>query len=166
MVFKETAVRMPDEDPFRQTEESSYDINTFYTAARETRGFSASKRVNIPPSVAAAVSQAVYSNKLPELRTEADFMRDAIVHNLYRCARIMRERGGGDFLDAAAEELRIESLITQMKNRGETVHKMIQEARDSINSSHNRDERRKEIINEFSMWPDIEERLQLLREFQ
>lgn len=165
---REPASRMPDDDPFTiEEDKSGYDEDKFYTAAREVKGFSATKRVNIPPNLSSAISVVVASPKIPEIRTEADFVRDALVHNMYRCSRIMKDRGmDSEEMHAAAEELRIETLNSMLRNRGERINKMIIDARESIHSSPDRERRRKEIIDEFSMWPDTDERLQLLREFQ
>lgn len=161
---------MPDEDPFAQiADDSEYSPDGFYTASREPKGFSAAKRVHIPPNLAGTIDRIVGSTLIPEISTPPDFTRDAYVHNVYRIARIAKDRGEDhNFTQAtldAAEELRIETLTESRRARRERIALMIVSARETIAGSMDRERTRREFVEEFGLWPNPEERQLLLREF-
>ena len=61
---------------------STYDMDKFYTTAKDTKGFSASMHTRIPPTIETQISRLVHSKRFEELQTPSDFVRDAIFHRL------------------------------------------------------------------------------------
>jgi hypothetical protein len=60
-----------------------YREDRIYTRSVDQRGFGTSVRAKVPPDIAAEMSKIVAKEWVPEYRTTADFVRDAIVHRLH-----------------------------------------------------------------------------------
>lgn len=69
-------------DPWDTDKGHEYRVDQFYT--RSTNKFDHSKelRANVPTNIHAQVMEIVQNPKFPSIRTNADFIRDAIVHRL------------------------------------------------------------------------------------
>lgn len=68
-------------DPFAG-ENKGYSRDNFYTAARDGAGNSETKYLKISGSILGQVGALVSSRQIPAYKTEADFIRDAVVHRL------------------------------------------------------------------------------------
>lgn len=62
---------------------STYDPNHFYTEASDKSGRGDPVNARIPPQIAGTIAALVQSGKVPEYRTQSDFIRDAVVHRLH-----------------------------------------------------------------------------------
>lgn len=71
-------------DGFGDGSNGGYSPDKFYTASRNTKGFTSTLRMNVPPEVVAWIGQIVQSGAIPEIRTREDFFRDALIHELHR----------------------------------------------------------------------------------
>lgn len=82
---------VPDEyDPFA-TENNGYSVDAFYTRSTDGNGVSETKYVKLPPSLLAGIGDLVASRVIPEYRTEADVIRDAVYHRLHHVAMMKRD---------------------------------------------------------------------------
>ena len=63
--------------------DSSYDPDKFYTEASDKSGRGDPVNARIPPQIAGTIAALVQSAKIPEYRTQSDFIRDAVVHRLH-----------------------------------------------------------------------------------
>lgn len=63
--------------------DGAYDPNKFYTEASDKSGRGDPVNARIPPQIAGTIAALVQSGKIPEYRTQSDFIRDAIVHRLH-----------------------------------------------------------------------------------
>lgn len=64
-----------------------YDPRKFFTATEDRNGHSAQIRTWVPKNLAGQVARIVNSGMIPELRSSADFFRDAIFHRSKQVAR-------------------------------------------------------------------------------
>ena len=74
------SVNPPEDIDYWALNDPAYDINAFYTTASQD---SASPRVRISNKQLSIISALVASKEIPDYRTPADFIRDAIYHRLY-----------------------------------------------------------------------------------
>jgi hypothetical protein len=63
---------------------AEYDAGKFYTRATDTKGFSSTIRVAIPPEVMGRILDLC--ERVPQYKGSRDFARDAIVHRLHYLA--------------------------------------------------------------------------------
>jgi len=61
----------------------TYDPSKYYTEASDKSGRGDPANARIPPQIAGTIAALVQSAKIPEYRTQSDFIRDAIVHRLH-----------------------------------------------------------------------------------
>jgi Arc/MetJ-type ribon-helix-helix transcriptional regulator len=61
----------------------AYDPEKFYTEASDKGGRGDPVNARIPPQVAGTIAALVQSGKIPQYRTQSDFIRDAVVHRLH-----------------------------------------------------------------------------------
>lgn len=69
-------------DPFAG-ENRGYSRENFYTAARDGAGNSETKYLKISGAILGQIGALVSGRAIPSYKTEADFIRDAIVHRLH-----------------------------------------------------------------------------------
>lgn len=69
-------------DPFAG-ETKGYQRDNFYTAARDGAGNSETKYLKISGAILGQIGSLVSGRQIPAYKTEADFIRDAIVHRLH-----------------------------------------------------------------------------------
>lgn len=72
-------------------DEGWYDPKKFYTYSQDKYGHSAKVEIPIPKMVAGEVAGIVQSGRIPELRTPADFYRNAVRHEAYRVGKMLEE---------------------------------------------------------------------------
>lgn len=154
------------DDPFRM--DSTYDRDRFYTASRNKKGFGTTVRVLLPPELLAQIGLMTQSNSFPELRTQADFLRDAIVHNLHRLAEIAKRKDYYDselYMQAASRE-HVRAQIDMIANRSEDLDLMIKKCRDAIHYSDDRERTKKELMELIESFPDASGRERLRKELR
>lgn len=61
----------------------AYDPDKYYTEASDKNGRGDPVNTRIPPQIAGSIAALVQSGKIPEYRTQSDFIRDAVVHRLH-----------------------------------------------------------------------------------
>lgn len=78
-------------DPFKG-ESKGYRKDNFYTGAKDGAGNSETKYLKIGGSVLGQIGALVSGKQIPAYKTEADFIRDAIIHRLHEVG-VMIEDG-------------------------------------------------------------------------
>lgn len=68
------------------TPADGYNPDSFYTEATDKKGQGERITIRIPPRVARGISKIVQSGKIPPYETLSDYVRNALVHQLYRDA--------------------------------------------------------------------------------
>lgn len=74
-------------------EDGGYARTHFYTAGTDKRGHSERLVARVPPTVMGEVAHLVQSGLIPEYRTAADFVRDAIHHRLHDIETMITAEG-------------------------------------------------------------------------
>lgn len=64
------------------TEDPNYSVDRFYTRGSDGKGNSEAVRARFAPEVIARLHRVVQQGRIPEYRTVADIIRDAVVHRL------------------------------------------------------------------------------------
>lgn len=77
-------------DPFA-TDKKGYSLDKFYTKSTDGKGISETKYVKLPPSLIGEIGELIAQRKIPDYRTDADFIRDAIVHRLRYVAEMVAD---------------------------------------------------------------------------
>lgn len=62
----------------------NYDPDAFYIEARDKNGGGEIINARIPPQIHGSIAALVQSGKIPQYRTQSDFIRNAIVHQLHK----------------------------------------------------------------------------------
>lgn len=68
--------------PMQWKPASTYDPDKFYTSASDKQGRGDPTTVRVPPQAASTIAALVQSQRIPEYTTQADFIRDAVIHRL------------------------------------------------------------------------------------
>lgn len=68
-------------DPWTMSS-SSYDPNTFYTRATDGNGHDGNLQVKVSPALLGQITHILESRMIPDYRTRADVVRDAVIHRL------------------------------------------------------------------------------------
>ena len=63
--------------------DSSYDPDKFYTEASDKSGRGDPVTARLPSQASGSIAALVQSAKIPEYRTQSDFIRDAVIHRLH-----------------------------------------------------------------------------------
>lgn len=87
-------------DPFKG-ENSGYSRDNFYVGAVDGSGGSETKYLKMAGSVLGQIGELVSSKLVPAYRTEADFIRDAVIHRLHD-------------VNEMVSDSRIESVVNRM----------------------------------------------------
>lgn len=77
-------------DPFALSGEG-YSPDKFYTRSTDGKGASETKYFKAVPSIMGSVGELVASRQIPQYKTEADFIRDAIYHRLKYVAEGLKD---------------------------------------------------------------------------
>lgn len=75
-------------DPFAG-ETKGYSRENFYTGARDGAGNSETKYLKVSGSILGQIGSLVSQRLIPAYKTEADFIRDAIVHRLHEIGEMV-----------------------------------------------------------------------------
>lgn len=70
-----------------ETASSGYDPDKFYTQASDKRGHSVKVAVNIPTTISSQIAKIIAAGYVDAYGTQADLIRDAIVHHLERLSK-------------------------------------------------------------------------------
>lgn len=122
---------MPDDEFIDSVSDngSTYDPDAYYIATRNKKGFKTTLYLAVTPEVAAGLAEVVASRRLPWYRTNHDFFRNAIVHQLHRD----RERVNDPALEIVIDDL-VASLIVESKT--EQIQTIIDAEKAAVETVH------------------------------
>lgn len=113
-------------DPFvtdsSSQQSNTYDATKFYTVARDKKGFTTTVRVSIPPSVMSQIASLIATQTIPEYRTSADVLRDALVHRLVWLGENTANVVLSDLANAMIAETRSEGFLRQRESVRKTLN--------------------------------------------
>ncbi len=96
-------------------EDDWYDEQRFYTYSQDKKGHSVTARFAIPKNVAGGIKRLVDSGYIPELRSAADFYRNAIFHWSRKVAQWVDD---GELLDEMSwHQLQMEDATIRQTER-------------------------------------------------
>ena len=93
-------------DPFAG-ESKGYSRENFYTGAKDGAGNSETKYLKIGGSVLGQIGALVSSKQVPAYKTEADFIRDAILHRLHDVGTMVKD---GSILNAVNRTVKLDRI--------------------------------------------------------
>lgn len=99
-------------DPWDTDKGFEYSEDHFYTRSTNKSDHSSDVRFRFPPHLAAMVSQIIDSKQFPQLRSVADFYRDAAVHRLHHLNEMI---GDGKIESGLNIEMRIARIEARQK---------------------------------------------------
>jgi hypothetical protein len=95
-------------DPWALAAGSAYDPERIYTRASDDHGHSALMHVKVSPTLHGEIVALIQSKAIPELRTHADVVRDALIHRMVFYRDMLKQQGisTGNLSNALALEMR------------------------------------------------------------
>jgi len=154
-------------------DDTTYNLEDFYTKSVDARGHKEVTRVAFPPNVLSTLSTIVQSGKIPAYRTVQDIIRDAVLHRIWWLEKYALKENYGivdykslkmvklqQFIENSLKEgQRMEAIITNaektleyhkgLRDKGEMI-RVLNELRDQIeNVREPFKERLKNIIERF-----------------
>lgn len=100
-------------DPFA-LDDRGYSRDNFYTKSTDGKGNSETKYMKLPPSFIARIGELVASRKVPAYRTDADFIRDAILHRLHDVSQMVKNGELESFVNRQVMLSRVASRREEM----------------------------------------------------
>lgn len=101
-------------DPF-SFEDRGYSVDGFYTRSTgPNKEPGETKYLKISPTILGAISKVIYSRDFPSYRTDADFIRDALVHRLKYINTLLQDGGIEKQLGTHVKLSRIEARALEM----------------------------------------------------
>lgn len=94
-------------DPFTMQDDSEYSEANVYNRSTDGHGHNVNLQTRIAPDIAGEINALVASQVIPEYRTAADVVRDALVHRLYYIAQRTKN---GDLERRITIEMRLARL--------------------------------------------------------
>jgi len=108
-------------DPFKG-ESKGYSREHFYCSARDGAGNNETKYLKIAGSVLGQIGMIVSSKDIPVYKTEADFIRDAIVHRLHDIAEMLEDGRLMSSINRTVILNRIEQRQVELQEFNTIVH--------------------------------------------
>lgn len=108
-------------------DDGAYSIDNFYTKSKDMQGHSTVYHVRLPDYVAGEIGSMIESRKIPDYRTAADLIRDAIVHRLH----YLSERTTSTALDGVVNRIAIENKTAQYQEELDAFRELTNEIRDT-----------------------------------
>lgn len=107
------------DDPFN-FEKRGYSEDKFYVRSTGPGGEQGeAKYLKISPSILGAIAKIVYTKEFPQYRTDADFIRDAIVHRL----KYINDRIADEDVDKRFyPHIRVSQIEAKQQMMAETMH--------------------------------------------
>lgn len=94
-------------DPFTMQDDGDYSPDTVYNRSTDGHGHNVNIQTRVAPDIAGELNALVASQVIPEYRTSADVVRDALVHRLYYIAQKIKD---GDLERRVTIEMRLARL--------------------------------------------------------
>jgi hypothetical protein len=94
-------------DPFTMQDDSEYSPDNVYNRSTDGHGHNVNLQTRVAPDIAGEINALVASQVIPEYRTSADVVRDALVHRLYHIAQRTKN---GDLERRITIEMRLARL--------------------------------------------------------
>ena len=110
-----------DFDPFKG-EDNGYDVDKFYTSARDGAGNSETKYCKFSGSILGQIGALVSSRQIPQYKTEADFIRDACYHRLKHVGEMINDGRLIDAVNRAVKLDRIQARQIELAEFSAIVH--------------------------------------------
>lgn len=110
-------------DPWSTEKGNEYDPNKFYTRSTNQHDHSADIRFRLPPHLAGRINEIVSSKRFPQLRSTADFYRDAAVHRLHHLNKMMQDPELANMLNIEIRLAIIEARQQEVDSLREAVEK-------------------------------------------
>lgn len=104
-----------DFDPWDTDKGHEYNEDAFYTRSTNKYDHSTDIRFRFPPHLSAMVSEVVDSKRFPQLRSSADFYRDAAVHRLHHINEMIRDEKYSKTLSIEMRLARVEARKKEME---------------------------------------------------
>ncbi len=137
-----------------EVENDDYDPTRFYTKSEDAKGHSYHARVNIPKPLAGEIAELISSGAVPQYRSVADVIRDAVYHRVKQISRLIDDgklEQGADMAMLLSEEIQLEEeavhaeqLIDAMRNninrmfqqgtKPDTIKRVLAEREDKANN--------------------------------
>lgn len=108
-------------------DDGTYSIDNFYTKSKDMQGHSTVYHVRLPDYVAGEIGSMIESRKIPDYRTAADLIRDAIVHRLH----YLSGRLSSTTLDTIVNRITMESKTAQYQEELDAFRELVNEIRDT-----------------------------------
>lgn len=94
-------------DPFTMQDDSEYSPDRVYNRSTDGHGHNINLQTRVAPDIAGELNALVASQVMPEYRTAADVVRDALVHRLYYISKKIKD---GDLERRVTIEMRLARL--------------------------------------------------------
>lgn len=119
-------VNASQDDPWVLATSTQYDPEKIYVRASDSHGHSALMHVKMSPMLYGEIRALVQGGHIPELRTYADVVRDAVIHRMVQYREMLKDRGisSGTLGAAITTEIR-EAQIDEVATRVEQWDRLI-----------------------------------------
>lgn len=121
----------PTLDPFTMKKGKGYDPDEVYIRSTDGHGNSDNLQCRVPIEVSGEVAAIVATQLIPDYRTPADFVRDAIVHRLHYVAEKVNSPELRRFVTVEFMHSRVLAERAQIANLIRTVDEMSQLCKDA-----------------------------------
>lgn len=115
-------------DPFTMNDDKDYKPTNVYARSTDGQGHSTNMQVRVPPTISTEISALIASQVIPEYRTAADFIRDAVIHKMYE---VSQRKKLGDLERRVTIQMRL-ARVEAWQEEMETMQKMEAEQTDTI----------------------------------
>lgn len=116
---------------------NDYSVEKFYTKSTDGHGHRVNARTQIPPGVAAQVSQVIASRRVPEYKTPGDLYRDAIYHRLHWLA----EEYCIEDLEVPLSLWAVQNELERRREERESAEKIVKMVREEWHHARSGEER-------------------------
>lgn len=118
-------------DPFGG-EDNGYKRTNFYTRATDGKGNSDTKYVKMSPTILGAIGELIATRQIPGYKTEADLIRDAVVHRLHDLNEMIESKALEGVLNRVVMLARVQARQTEMAE----LQLLIDQHRDAMETAY------------------------------
>lgn len=105
-------------DPWGIASSAGYDPDTIYVRASDDHGHSSDLRAKVSPTMLYEMRALIEGREIPELRSYADIIRDALIHRMKRHRDWLKENGlPTGSMDASLETEMREAELDRIKSQ-------------------------------------------------
>ena len=108
-------------------DDGAYSVDNFYTKSKDMQGHSTVYHVRLPDYVAGEIGSMIESRRIPDYRTAADLIRDAITHRLH----YLSQRATLPALEGLVNRIAIENKTAQYQEELDAFRELTNEIRDT-----------------------------------